>query len=131
MSKILENMENIFQLVCLEDLIFRMQVHGAPLEATFDLIVTKRAILPNLVSGTVKLTIKDIYDFNMDEVTLIPKALGGGILDHFDVHAMIKCLGARNFDQTTTYMKTLTNVPVFSFVNKFVNCDSRSSCTFK
>jgi len=120
-----------FPISLFRGLDFQNAVHSAPLEATFDLIVTKRAILPNLVSGTVKLTIKDIYDFNTGEVTPIPKALGGGILDHFDVHAMIKCLGARNFDQTTTYMKTLTDVPVFSFVNKFVNCDSRSSCTYK
>jgi hypothetical protein len=64
-------------------------------------------------SGNIQFKLVDTYDFNiiegLDHRVNVP---GIGSILSSDIHSAIKCLGARNFDQTTVYNKIITDMAV-------------------
>ena len=84
---------------------FTVAVGSAIVQVVPDLTITKKTG-GFTVSGTIHLRLLDIYDFN--PVTF--SVAGVGKVTSDQLHAAIKCLGARNFDQNTVYSKVLTNI---------------------
>lgn len=97
---------------------FTVAVGAATVQVIPDLIITKKTG-GSIVSGSLKLMLLDIYDFNSGKTFAVP---GVGKVTSDQLHAAIKCLGARNFDQNTVYSKILTNNPISSFPSDVVYC---------
>lgn len=103
---------------------FANSVGQANLELIPHLTITKNRFLPDVITGEIKLVLKDTYDFNINDVVRLPRFLGGDTYTAFDLHSVIRCLGARNFDQTTTFDKIITDMPLDIFRSTSIECDS-------
>jgi hypothetical protein len=103
---------------------FANSVGQANLELIPHLTITKNRFLPDVITGEIKLLLKDTYDFNINDVVRLPRVLGGDTYTAFDLHSVIRCLGARNFDQTTTFDKIITDMPLNIFRSASIECDS-------
>ncbi len=103
---------------------FANSVGQANLELIPHLTITKNRFLPDVITGEIKLILKDKYDFNINDSVRIPRLLGGDTYSGFDFHSVIRCLGARNFDQTVTFDKIITDMPLNIFRSSSIECDS-------
>jgi hypothetical protein len=102
---------------------FTTAVGSATIFAHTDLTITKNGGR-GMVSGDVTFEIKDIYDFNPGSFIKTP----AGSMNTDEIHQVIKCLGARNFDQTTSYTMKLTNSGLGSLRYNLINCDDSNTC---
>jgi hypothetical protein len=105
---------------------FVTAIGSAPAFADVELIITKSGFFKaNTISGKIELKLEDIYDFNPNQIFKIHLL---GVATSADIYNTIKCLGARNFDQTTIYNKIITDMNVRSFLNDFPDCDDPDDC---
>ena len=81
------------------------------------------------VSGDIRFKLPDTYDFNKGMEFEIPiiNWFKGKVTAH-DLHNAIKCFGARNFDQTTTYKKIITEMPFNYLPQRTSECSDRNQC---
>jgi K319-like protein len=110
---------------------FTTAVGAANTFAHTNLVITKASGFFSIskVSGEIKLELKDTYDFNPTRKFFGAGPLG--VVKIEEIYSFIKCLGARNFNQDTMYIKNI-NVPVEAFRDAFVNCEVRSeNCKIK
>ena len=100
---------------------FVSAIGSAPAFADVSLTITKGSLFKaNTISGKIELKLVDLYDFNAGQTFTIR---GFGVATSADVYNAIKCLGARNFDQTTIYNKIITDMNVRDFLKDFPDCD--------
>lgn len=104
---------------------FTTAVGSANMFADVDLTVKKASsfIDSNGISGKVILRLKDTYDFNAGKTFTTP---GVGSITSDEIYQLIKCLGARNFNQDTTYSKVLTNAPTSGLGEYMTRCQEFS-----
>jgi hypothetical protein len=100
---------------------FTTAVGSANVIADVDLTVTKSSSIfgSDRVSGKVVLLLKDNYDFNPNKTFNAPPV---GSVTSDEIYQLIKCLGARNFNQDTTYSKVLTSFPTSSIHESLARC---------
>jgi hypothetical protein len=101
---------------------FTTAVGSANIFANVDLTVTKASSRfgSDSVSGKVVLSLKDTYDFNPGKIFNAPPV---GSTTSDEIYQLIKCLGARNFNQDVTFSKVITNVPWRNLDEFLVRCN--------
>jgi hypothetical protein len=105
---------------------FVTAIGSAPAFADVSLTITKGSLFKaNSISGKIELKLVDIYDFNPGQIFRLPLL---GVATSADIYNAIKCLGARNFDQTTIYNKIITDMNVRDFLKDFPDCDDPDEC---
>lgn len=101
---------------------FTTAVGSANIFANVDLTVTKASsrLGSDSVSGKVVLSLKDTYDFNPGKRFNAPPV---GSTTSDEIYQLIKCSGARNFNQDTTFSKVITNVLPHTLDEYLVRCN--------